>query len=547
MRFNLLLDSFFPIVTRSGTRRWISFAELADESDDAPVDFDWPRADFNIASHEFAIGVLTLAFRIFRESEWIRLWKAAPDRNLLSEKLALLAPYFRLDGDGPRFMQEFGGLDGEATPVEALLIDTPGENGQKKNADLLTHRARYPALGLPAAAMALYALQQFAPEGGRGFLVSIRGGGPLTTLVVPGAPSGERPLLWRVLLANLVVRPEFEFDDADLAKILPWIAPTLGYDDGAAKRILNERDKTVHPLQCYFGMPRRIGLKVAEIGTCSMTAAEGPLVRGYVRRQGGVKYGLWRHPLTPYRRQKEGDEPYSVKPKSGRFGYRDWISVTIGGKDTILSMPADNVAAARGYRRLLLRGAGASDASLRVGGWSMSIATALLYLAAEQPLHLTESDDAQLRLDTMATCFARAAEDVAGLLVGALRAALFSEGAKPSTDKTMFDGARAAFYDRTEQPFHETLGSLLADSSSNDEQVQRWLAIIRSAAFRTFDAHAPAPIDDPARARRIVEAFAHLRRALSGYGAAGATLYVALGLAPPEPAKARRTGDRNAG
>jgi CRISPR system Cascade subunit CasA len=95
-------------------------------------------------------------------------------------------------------MQELGGHEGETTPIEALLIDTPGANGQKKNADVLTHRNRYPALGLPAAAMALYTLQQFAHVGGAGNRVSMRGGGPLSTFVLPGREGGARPSLWRV-------------------------------------------------------------------------------------------------------------------------------------------------------------------------------------------------------------------------------------------------------------------------------------------------------------------------------------------------------------
>ncbi len=144
----------------------------------------------------------------------------------MRERLAPLVFAFSLDGDGPRFLQELGGVDAEGNPVEALLIDTPGVNGQKKNADLLTHRNRFEALGLPATAMALHALQQFAPSGGAGNRTSMRGGGPLTTLVIPAAPHDERPPLWRTILANLCVEEHNDFDPADLPKILRgWRRP----------------------------------------------------------------------------------------------------------------------------------------------------------------------------------------------------------------------------------------------------------------------------------------------------------------------------------
>jgi CRISPR system Cascade subunit CasA len=157
--FNLLIDPFFPVITRRGARRWVCFVGLADEGEDAPVDFDWPRADFNIAAFEFAIGVTTLALRPIWETDWLGHWRAAPDRSSLAAALVPFHHAFALDGEGPRFLQEFGGLSGAVTRIEALLIDSPGANGQKKNSDLLTHRNRYPVLGLPAAAMALYTLQ----------------------------------------------------------------------------------------------------------------------------------------------------------------------------------------------------------------------------------------------------------------------------------------------------------------------------------------------------------------------------------------------------
>ena len=198
--------------------------ELAQTACDAPVEFDWPRPDFNIASYEFCVGVLAVAFQPSNEL-WQKLWNEPPSRSDLEAALRPLLSAFNLNGDGPRFMQDFEAFStNDPNPVEALLIDTPGFNGQKKNADLLTHRERYAQLGLPAAAMALYALQQFAPSGGAGNRTSLRGGGPLTCLVLP---SGEPESLWRKILANLpLVDGLIELDGAALKRIFPWLAPT---------------------------------------------------------------------------------------------------------------------------------------------------------------------------------------------------------------------------------------------------------------------------------------------------------------------------------
>ena len=263
MPFNLLLDPFFPVLTRNGRRGWIAFPQLAALADEEPIEFDWPRVDFNIASLELAIGVAQMAFQPLRPTDWLRLWNDPPGSDEAAEAIAPFAHAFALDGEGPRFLQELGGLEGETTPIEALLIDTPGANGQMKNADVLTHRDRYAALGLPAAAIALYALQQFAPSGGAGNRTSMRGGGPLSTFVLPGAAGGRRPSLWRVILANLPQNDKFAFEAQDLPKILPWLAPTLVSDKAHGERLLSDGDPDTHPLQAFFGMPRRIALRFA--------------------------------------------------------------------------------------------------------------------------------------------------------------------------------------------------------------------------------------------------------------------------------------------
>jgi CRISPR system Cascade subunit CasA len=166
---------------------------------------------------------------------------------------------------------------------------------------------------------------------------------------------------------------------------------------------------------------------------------------------------------------------------------------------------------------------------------------AITFLAAEQPLHLAASEEAQDALDLSALRFARAADSVASMLIFALRAALFSEGAKPATDKGVFEEARAAFFEASEGAFHAALDSLLeTPEAAGETQARHWLRVLTRVAFATFDAAAPIPIDDAGHARRIAEAFRALRSVLAGYGKQGNALFTILELPQPEPASSKR-------
>ena len=543
MTFNLLSDPFLPVVMRSGAQRWLAFPELVAGpksnglDEDYPVEFNWPRPDFNMASFEFCIGVISLAFDIREEDDWRPFWTNPPDRDALAEKLAPFVHAFYLNGEGPRFLQDCESLQGGETPIELLLIDTPGQNGQRKNSDLLTHRDRYAALGLPAAAMTLYTLQAYAPSGGAGNRTSMRGGGPLTALVVPATNDGEPPVpLWRKIFAN-VVPCDKRLRIDELPKALPWMAPTL----------TSEKSRTVsladaHPLQAYFGMPRRIRLVFSsEPDTCSMTGRKEPLVTGFIQKPYGTNYGLWQHPLTPYRRQREAGEPYSAKPKSGRFGYRDWVAATVGSKDGKLAEQPTNIKLAKNNRsHALSQNKQATDARVRVGGWAMNNMEAIAYLFAEEPLHLAKTHDQQQALDDLARHFSEAADQAVSQLLAALKKALFSGQKNTSNDKGILDQARADFFDATEDQFHRLLDNLLQEMPEDGRltdptaPARHWLGIMRRVALATFDRLAPVPLQDAEKAKTIVNAYDILNATFAGWTKQSKSLYNKLELPLPE-------------
>jgi CRISPR system Cascade subunit CasA len=199
--FSLLSAKWIPIKRADGSRDPIAPHEITSDLDSNPiVSFAWPRPDFDLAAHEFLIGLLAVAFPPKGQRDWLRYFHTPSTPEELPEAFQPYAAAFSLDGEGPRFLQDFSPLEGEPSPVEALFIEAPGANTVKLNKDLLVKRERIRVLSRASAAMALYTLQQFAPLGGAGHRTSLRGGGPLVTLVVPGAPENGRPLtLWQKL------------------------------------------------------------------------------------------------------------------------------------------------------------------------------------------------------------------------------------------------------------------------------------------------------------------------------------------------------------
>uniref|UniRef100_UPI003BAC1F67 type I-E CRISPR-associated protein Cse1/CasA n=1 Tax=Stappia sp. TaxID=1870903 RepID=UPI003BAC1F67 len=521
---NMVRDPVFPVLTLSGARRWECLSGLLAEEGDYPVAFDWPRGDLNVASAELAIGLLTLLHKPAGEDDWRALWEGRGEGDLAAG-IERLAPFFNLLGDeageGPRFCQDLDELAGTPNPVEALFIDTPGANGQKKNSDLLTHRNRFPALGLEAAAMALYALQQFAPSGGAGNRTSMRGGGPMTTLVVPNAGGGEPvPPLKRLLLLNLPLTfggRDGALPADEMHRALPWLRPTIT-SKGKPPRTIAQADPAVHPVQAFFGMPRRIRLVAEGEGVCPLTGREGPLVTGFVQNPWGMNYSDWTHPLTPYR-QTRSDPPYTVKPKAGRLGFRDWVGVTVGlQRKELAARPAEVVdrVGAR-LRALRRRGIGVS---LLAAGWAMNNMEAERYLEAAEPLHISLDGDeeAVAALSRSARDLAEAAEDGLRLLRGALNEALFGGQAK-STDSGLFEEAGNSFYERAEDTFHDLLAHVAARGAEADDDAlaRQWLATVRGLCLSIFDEHATLRLvgGDMREAERITNAYGRLFSGLS--------------------------------
>ncbi|NTV09401.1 MAG: type I-E CRISPR-associated protein Cse1/CasA, partial [Zoogloea sp.] len=249
-----------------------------------------PRPDFRSALYQFLIGLLQTTFAPADADEWLERWESPPDEETLMKAFSPWSDAFVLDGDGPAFMQDFDHLaDADASGIGSLLIDQgSGSNQFFNKPDSITGFCE------ACAATALLTLQLNAPSGGRGHRVSLRGGGPLTCLLVPGLSGAEVPGLWHRLWLNVlpsdqIRQPNSTFTGQAASDILPWLAPTRTSE----KKDGQTSPEHAHPLQAYWSMPRRIRLDWATTrqGACDICGAESErLLTRFRYRSLGINY-----------------------------------------------------------------------------------------------------------------------------------------------------------------------------------------------------------------------------------------------------------------
>jgi len=545
--FSLLDEAWLPVRRSSGLAR-IRPCEVTDNIKDDPVlSLAWGRADFDAASREFMIGLLASSCPPADSDSWRDWWREPPAPSTLAKIFEPYARAFMLDGDGPRFMQDQALLEGEALPISQLLIEAPGGNTELLNKDLFKKRGGAPFLSRAAAAMALYTLQSYAPSGGQGHRTSMRGGGPLTTLVLPAETLPQPPSLWHQLWLNVVAPDEDEPLPAPCdSSVFPWLGPTRTSEGNRATT-----PDDVHPAQVYWGMPRRIRIDFTENETresCPLGGTCDPVVAVSFRAKNfGTKYESFEHPLTSYYKpKKDAAEWLPTHPQPGGIGYRHWVALAKSEGET--TRPAKAVRWARD-RLIDLADDPASGrrARLLAHGFDMDNMKARGFVESEMPLHLLSRS--QGLFDDLCRQLVSAAGEVAGLLVGSLRIALFSERSIVKTDRELFASLRERFYLETERDFFDLIGDVAAGLSSGSEferlsvqATKRWLERLRPVAIRLFEEAAPLDADATKDMPRLIDARRSLHLALHGYGKRGATVFQALHLPVPDskPASKRR-------
>ena len=484
---NLISDPWIPVLRHSG-RDTVRPDQIAEPDILRP---DWPRADLNLACLELLIGLVYLAHPPQGGDDRA----SPPGAAALRQAMEPLSPAFNLLGDGPRFLQDLEPLEGKGSTPGMLFIDSAGDSTAKKNADLMVRRGRYEALPLPLTAIALYTLQAFAPSGGAGNRTSMRGGGPMVTLVKPAA-EGLWPLVW----ANVPRGEPLGPGDLDA---LPWMRPTETSKPVHKKARItvpaSDSPSRLDP-EVFFGQPRRLRL-----------VARGNAVTQVVQQPWGTNYTGWRHPLTPY--YKNGTETLPRHPKPGIFGYRNWRGVILQSETGL--RPASLLQ--------YLRDIDGARCSLIVAGWAMNNMKPLDFLWSEQPVFpLSEADEDR------AAAAVEAAEQAGYAVAACVRDGVGDGDVKSGAGQR----AREAFFAATQGPFEEMLEALSAGTPC---AAGEWVEALRAAALPIFDGEVMPGLADLAETRRkkAIAARSKLIAAFAGRPPYGKKLFDSLGLELP--------------
>jgi CRISPR system Cascade subunit CasA len=334
--YNLTHERWIPVRDEDGNVWDIAPWEMT-------TDRAAPRPDFDGALIQFLIGLVQTAFAPETEREWRTKFKNPPGADELQGAFERYEHAFNLDGDGPRFMQDYDFIQNPPTfsesdkkklpPISYLLVDTPTSSPPKPTLPGKEHfnKERFSwAFSRAAAAMALLAMQINAPGGGAGYRVSVRGKGPLSTVVL-----GET--LWQTVWLNVLTEREFEVlgsaeRDGPLDKF-PWLDSGQTSESDATKT-----PQEVHAAQMYWATPRRKLLLSfpQEETTCALLPPEdAALYTHYHRKNRGINYdndSPWQHPLTPLLRESQS----TVKVhRVSDLSYQHWTGFTAHTKGDV--------------------------------------------------------------------------------------------------------------------------------------------------------------------------------------------------------------------
>jgi CRISPR system Cascade subunit CasA len=308
----------------------------------------------------------------------------------------------------------------------------------------------------------------------------------------------------------------------------------------------------VHALQVYWATPRRIrlqfsyGVPVA----CAICANRTEVsVASYLTKNYGLNYkGPWRHPLSPYYRNKPTEALLPVHPQPDGLTYRHWLGWALGsrraGREIVQAAAVRAFSSTRvQYGQVRLWAFGYDMDNMKARCWYETT-----FPLFDLPVGTNPSAESAELIVAMVEPLIAAAEAVAQDLRFAVRDAWFGKGEARGD----LGFVEASLWNRTEREFFARVEQAIAlcrehgrAAFDQTEPLRRgWLDTLRRSALRLFDEVAASGAVEAGNPAKLAAAHRALRGQLDGD-----KLLAALGLiaaVPPGAAgRSRRSGGKS--
>lgn len=509
---NLLTDQWLPVKRQDNITDTVAITELLSNYVNNPiVDIIAPRPDFRSALYQLLIGIIQVSALPEDEEHWQELWEEPYSHEELQRKMLQYQHCFEIDSDGPAFMQDFDLPEGEQKDIAVLLIEAPGGKTIKDNLDHFIKRDTVKAVSPYWATVALYSMQTFAPAGGVGHRVGLRGGGPLTTIVLPQ----KNATLWEKVWLNIICEEKVHKLSGDSTRInesdfFPWLKQSKESKDKGTELLPIE----CHPFHMYFGMPRRMRLEFThEKGICDLTGTTTDnLVKTFITKNYGNNYdGPWIHPLNAYAEpKKDGDIPLSIKGQPGGVTYRHWRGLAIDSEKTRIATVVKQLQESEFRKEIITQ----KGMILWASGFDMDNMKARCWYESTMPLFSIDSDTSH-KVSLFLGKIIESAVLCTGNIKSTIKAAWFNSVKDAKGDISFLD---TSFWQNTEPHFYTLLEELIKniDSiSTKNNLADQWLQVLRKESEILFDSWVLTQQEDGLNMKRVIKARNELHKSFS--------------------------------
>jgi CRISPR system Cascade subunit CasA len=515
MTFNLIREPWIPVITENGVELTIAPSDITKEISSSPlVGLNCIRPDFNGALIQFLIGLVQASIAPKRDAEWLKYVMEPPTPDMLKKAFEPLAFAFDIDGEGPRFLQDRDIANEDMWDIHKLFLEMPGENTIKLNKDLFSKRGRIFGICPSCAAMALYTMQTNSAGFGAGHRTSLRGGGPLSTIV-----KGRN--LWEDIWFNVLNESSFMNNRSD-DKIqdkdkFPWLTHTRTSGKGESETTYAD----VHPVQMFFGMPLRIFLEFKKKdSTCDCCGAPTPIVTSNFHiKNHGVNYsGPWFHPLSPYKTYKKNQDDIPIvstlKVDSTSILYDHWLGIVQKDtQETIQIEPAKVISVFNDRKEQYPDEIPDESTRLSIFGYELENGKARCWWEAQMPL-ISVKSELKEEYELNIAKLIRMAKYANSKTLVFTKLAMFKE---PKNVKGDFKFIEQDFWKDSENAFYQALCELklvLSDKKDLVTLKKSWLKEISKIAEIIFDRYSQVEMIGDCDPERIAKNRRKLTRSL---------------------------------